>query len=170
MPNSSVRTVVLFSIIALVLAGVAVGGVRLIKARNDSYASQGKVAQTDNKQQPAQHKADTSKPVATDQKDANSSTKQSQKQNTDSSKNTAAVPPVTNSTPTPTPAPATNDKKDMPAAAVPQPPAQNHSNLPATSGFALSEVLPTLALMALAGFFGSKLLRARADYRRYIGS
>lgn len=154
MSNSSFRTVLLFSIIALVLVGATVGGVRIIKARNDSYAaSQREVAQTDTKQQPqpAQQKADTSK----------------QHQSQDTSNKNNAVPPVTN----PTPTPAASDTKSTSTpqtASTPQP--QQHSNLPATSGFAPGEVLPTIVLMGLAGFFGSKLLRARADYRRYVGS
>jgi len=143
----------LFSIIALVLVGATVGGVRIIKARNDSYAaSQRKVAQTDTKQQPqpAQQKADTSKSADTSK----------QPQSQDTSNKNSAVPPVTN----PTPTPAASDTKST---STPQP--QQHSNLPATSSFTPGEALPTIVLMGLAGFFGSKLLRARADYRRYIG-
>lgn len=151
MSNSSFRTVLLFSIIALVLVGATVGGVRIIKARNDSYAaSQREVAQTDTKQQPqpAQQKADTSK----------------QPQSQDTSNKNNAVPPVTN----PTPTPAASDTKSTSTPQTASTP-QQHSNLPATSSFTPGEVLPTIVLMGLAGFFGNKLLRARADYRRYIG-
>lgn len=170
MPNSSVRTVLLFGIIALVLVGAIVGGVRLMKARNDSYVatSQGKVAQADTKQQPAQQKTDTPKPATSDQKSTSNSspTQQPQKQPADTAKNTTAVPPVTN----PTPTPSANDKKDTTPAPTATPQPAQRSNLPATSGFALGDVAPTIVMMALAGFFGSRLLRARADYRRYIGS
>ena len=32
------------------------------------------------------------------------------------------------------------------------------------------DFLVTAGLLSLAAFFGAKLLRARADYRRYVGS
>jgi cytoskeletal protein RodZ len=151
--NSSVRTVVLFGIIAVILIGAAVGGVRLIKARNDSYASsQHKVAQTDTKQQPAQQPQ---------QKKDNTSSSSS----TSTSQTKTAVPPSTGTTPAPTSnSTSTPTPKTTPSVAP-----QQDTHLPATSGFSPSEALPTLTLMALAGLFGSKLLRARADYRRYIG-
>jgi cytoskeletal protein RodZ len=151
--NSSVRTVVLFGIIAVILIGAAVGGVRLIKARNDSYASsQHKVAQTDTKQQPAQQPQ---------QKKDNTSSSSS----TSTSQTKTAVPPSTGTTPAPTSnSTSTPTPKTTPSVAP-----QQDTHLPATSGFSPSEALPTLTLMVLAGLFGSKLLRARADYRRYIG-
>lgn len=158
MSNSSVRIVALFSIIALVLVGATLGGVRLIKARNSSHATpQHTIAQTGTKQQPAQQQ----------KKDISGSTKpQTQNnQNSNTSQPQTAVPPANNST---TQAPSASDKGAM---ATPAPvTAQQNSSLPATSGFSPVEVLPTVALMVLAGFFGSKLMRARADYRRYIES
>ena len=162
MSNSSVRTVVLFGIIAVILVGAAVGGVRLIKARNDSYASsQHKVAQTDTKQQPAQQPQQ--------KKDNTSSSSSTSTPQTQSNQNTSqtktAVPPSTGTTPAPTSnSTSTPTPKTTPSVAP-----QQDTHLPATSGFSPSEALPTLTLMALAGLFGSKLLRARADYRRYIG-
>lgn len=160
MSNSSVRTVVLFGIIAVILIGAAVGGVRLIKARNDSYASsQQKIAQSNTKQQPAQQPQQ--------KKDSTSSSPSTSTPQTQSNQNTSqtktAVPPSTGTTPAPTTS-NTSTPKTTPSVAP-----QQDTHLPATSGFSPTEALPTLTLMALAGLFGSKLLRARADYRRYIG-
>jgi hypothetical protein len=155
--NSSVRTVVIFSIIALILGGAAIGGVRLIKARNNSFASsQAKpVAQADTKKQDQQAQPQ----------------KQQQKQSEDKSKTQTQQPaaqqqqqtpkPAAPSTPTPTqPAPDTSKK----VAATPPTP----QSVPDTSAFSPSDILPTFTLMIIAAFFGSKILRARADYRRYI--
>ncbi len=158
-PNSSVRTVVLFSIIALVMAGAVIGGVRLTKARNDSYATtSNKVATTGTKQQPAQQKADTPKPAPS----PSNNTSQSQTPKVDPPKSTTAVPPVTNPDPS-----TSSNKTSTPAASTPS---AQRSNLPATSSLTPIELLPTVVLMILAAFFGTRLLRARADYRRYIGS
>jgi cytoskeletal protein RodZ len=150
-PSNSVRTMVIFSIIAVVLAGAAIGGVRLLKARNSSYATNTHVAEAP--AQPQQSQPESQKQnTSNDQKSTTTDTSSQQKATTpttttDTTKKDDAKP---SATPTPTPAQPTN------------------TNLPNTSaGF--GDVGLTAIMMALAAFFASRILRARADYRRSLG-
>lgn len=156
MPKNSIRTIIAFSVIALVLAGAAVGGAFLVKSRNSSFASKpSQVAQTDTTKQPTDQKTDTAKTEDQNKTDDTSSQKQQDQPSA----------PAQTETPAPStqPSAATNDKKSDEASN------KSATTLPATSAMSPADFAPTIALMALAGFFGSKLLRARADYRRYIG-
>jgi cytoskeletal protein RodZ len=160
--NNTVRTVVIFGIIALILGGAAVGGLRLMKARNASYAStqSQQTAVDTSKQQPAaqqpknQAKKDESKSTS-DDKNKSSSTQQT----TASDNKQAQTPATTPSPASSTPQPATDTTKDNATA---------NNSLPATSGVSPPDFLATFSLMLVAAFFGSKLLKARADYRRYL--
>ncbi len=160
MSSNTVRTVVIFGIIALVLGGVTVGGLRLMKARNDAYAS-GQTQQT---------ATNTTKQPAVAQP------KQEAKQNETKNNNPTSTTPIDQGKvadapkPTPTPAPSqTQPAASQPAATPPAPNAKKtDTSLPATSGLSPADFFATGGLMAIAAFFGSKLLKARADYRRYL--
>ena len=151
MSSNTVRTVVIFGIIALVLGAAAVGGIRLMKARNASYASSQsqKTAATDTtKQQPAAKKDES--------KSTSSPTSSTDKNKTSTTQQTPAAAPTPAAS---TPPPVTTDTTKSTAAS---------NALPATSGLSPSDFMATFVLMLAAAFFGSKLLKARADYRRYL--
>lgn len=155
MANNTVRTIVIFGVITLVLGGAAVGVVRLMKVRNNSYATaQSQPTATNNQPQqqqnpPAEPKKDEAKQE--EQKPASTPTPQQ------------STPPVTE-TPapsTPTPAPSTEPTAVAATGATP------NGSMPATGP--TEDFLATAGLLSLAAFFGARLLRARADYRRYVG-
>ncbi len=150
MAQSTVRTAVIFSVITLLLGGIVIGGVRLLKVRDNSYASTSR--------QPA--KPAQSQPVAA----------QPQPAHTD---NAPAAPKVaTNPTPAAT-APSTVAPKETPTVPVapapsPQTPASTSGKLPETSDGSQPGLLLTGILMALSVWFGARLLKAKASYRHYL--
>lgn len=160
MANNTVRTIVIFGLITLVLAGAAVGTVRLMKARNNSYAaSQSQPAATNNPQQAPQ--ADQKKDEAKKQDEPKSQPAQDQnKQNSPSAAQTLAP-----STPAPAPTPPSSQGASPSAVAATGATPQG-SSMPATGP---TDFFATVVMMMLAVFFGAKLFRARTDYRRYVG-
>ena len=148
MADNTIRTIVIFGIITLVLVGSAVGGVLLMKARNDSYASARPqtVAQNNTPtNQPAPKKDDT-------KKDESQSNQQNQ---------TPTDTPTPSSTAQPSSQPApTSTTTSQGSGATPS------GGMPATGP---SDVAATVTMLMLAVFFAGKLIRARADYRRYVG-
>ena len=159
MSNNVIRTVVIFGIIALVLGGAVVGAVRLTKVRNNSYATShtANVAQTAPISQP-QQKKDTSKSDSQPQQPTGQTKSQSPSPSSSQPQTPASTPTPSASTPN------VADNKTSVAATAP------HQNaLPQTSAFSPADLGLTMILMMLAAFFGNKLLRTRADYRRYMG-
>lgn len=144
MANNTVRTIVIFGLITLVLGGAAVGAVRLLKARNDSYAT-------------AQAQPVAANPPQQAQNDQKKEEPQKEQPQTNQSPQTTTPPSTsTPQTPTSTPAPAGT------GGATPS------GSMPATGP--AEDFLATAALLSLITFFSVKLVKARADYRRYIGS
>lgn len=152
MAENTVRTIAIFGVITLVLLGAAVGGVFLMKARNNSYAAAQKppVAQTNQPTAQPEQKKDEAKK----DQPAAPQNNQNQQQNPAPASNPAPAKP--NPQPAQTPTPANN-----PPGATP------NGSMPATGP---EDMLLMIPLLMLAVFFGGKLLRARADYRRYVGS
>lgn len=164
MSSNTVRTVVIFGIIALVLGGAAVGGLRLMKARNASYASSQtqQTAAADTPKQPV-----TQQPKQEAKKDESKNTPQPA--SNDQSKTTQDQQKVADTKPaTPTPAPTPSQPSTPQTSTPPPAPDTKNNALPATSGFSPADFFATFVLMLAAAFFGSKLLKARADYRRYL--
>lgn len=154
MPNNTVRTILIFGVIALVLGGAVVGAVRLLKARNTSYASQSQ--QKPNTPEPQQQA-----PSADPKKDETKKD-EPKPQPTQSNQNT----PSTTQTPTPaTPSPSSQPQNTPSSVAATG--ATPQGSMPATGP---ADVFATIAMLMLAVFFSAKLLRARADYRRYVSS
>lgn len=162
MTNNSVRIVILFALIALVLGGFVVGGVQFMKARNDSYAAASQSRQTPQANQPAQ----------TNQNQPSSN----ENQNKDNQEQQTPQPAPSNQNTNPSPSAAQTPAPSTPAAS--STPAQQPSSIAATGATPQggmpatgpADFFATAGLLALATFFGARLLRARADYRRYVGS
>ena len=154
MPNSSIRTVLLFGLIAVVLGGIVVGGVRIIKARDVSYASASAKAKQGTTPQVTQ-KSNNPQPAKSQSQSAGASSTASNTQNSAPAQPTAPAPsaPSTSSTST---------------SSAPTPSQQD--SLPKTYAFSPSDFGGTVVLMGLAAYFGSKLLRARANLRHYMNS
>jgi hypothetical protein len=151
MPSSTVRTIVAFGLIAVVLSGAVVGGARFIKARNDSYVTKPSAVATN--KQPRTGQPKTAQPDASSQSPPGPQQSTDQTSASASTGQTAApasLPPVTNST--------SSVSKPV---TIPQ-------TVPNTS--ATGDLTFTFILMVIAAFFGSKLLKARADCRRYVES
>lgn len=142
MANNTVRTIVIFGLIALVLGAAAVGGIRLMKVRNSSYAATQTQAQTTPPQEQQKPEETKKEPQPAQQGAQNSSP---------STPAPAAKPSSQGGTPT----------------AVTETGATPGGSMPATGP---TEFFATLGMLMLAVFFGAKILRARADYRRYVGS
>lgn len=153
MANNTVRTIAIFGVITLILGGAAVGVVRLMKARNNSYAtaqSQPTAANNQPQQQqnpPAEQKKEEAKQE--EQKPASTPAPQ---------QNTPAP-----STPTPAPSPSAQQPTTVATTGT-----TPNGSMPATGP--AEDFLATAGLLSLAAFFGAKLIRARADYRRYVRS
>lgn len=160
MANNTVRTIAIFGIITLVLGGAAIGVVRLMKARNNSYAtSQSQPTATNNKPEQQQ-----TPPPAEQKKEE---TKQEEQKPQDNKPATTETPAP--STPTPTPTPSTQQQPTGGSpSSVAATGATPNGSMPATGP--TEDFLATAGLLSLAVFFGAKLIRARADYRRYVGS
>jgi outer membrane biosynthesis protein TonB len=154
--SSTIRKIVIFGVIALILGGATIGGVRFMKARNSSYVSG-----------PRQQTAANTSPQKTPQPQP--------------SKNQAKKD-ETKTTPNTTPQPATSDKQAPAASPAPVAPATTttpapdpaknsvaNNALPATTAVSPLDFAATFGLMAAAAFFGGKLLKVRAVYRRYLG-
>jgi cytoskeletal protein RodZ len=156
--NNTVRTIVIFGIITLVLGGAAVGVVRLMKARNNSYAtSQAQPTATNNQPQQQQN------PPAEQKKEETKQEEQKPQENKPAATETPAPAPST-----PTPAPVTQQPAGGSPTSVAATGATPNGSMPATGP--TEDLLATAGLLSLAAFFGAKLIRARADYRRYVGS
>jgi len=132
----------IFIVIALILGGLAFGGIRFIKNRNAHYATQ--PAQT----APAGQTNKPSNPPAEQQPPS-----------------APANPPSTNPAPAPAPAPAPQPAP-APTPAPNNPPAAPHS-VPATGPSAV-EMGTTVVLMMLAAFLGMRLRGIRLSYRRHL--
>lgn len=158
MANNTVRTIAIFGIITLVLGGAAIGVVRLMKARNNSYATaQSQPTATNN--QPEQQQTP---PPAEQKKEETKQEEQKPQEN-----KPAETPAPAPSTPTPAPSAAQQPAGESPSS-VAATGATPNGTMPATGP--TEDFLATAGLLTLAVFFGAKLLRARADYRRYVGS
>lgn len=167
MTEGTARTVIIFSIIAIILGGLTIGGVRILKARNDAYATQNNktsstppVATSGNSQPPQS----TPKKTATTNTPAPSSpstTNPAQKpvSTPQPSPAVAAAPPVSSSSSNSTPAPTTSSTSST---------SNSQGNLPNTSALSPGGTLATIVLVILAGIFSGQLLRARSTYRRYL--
>lgn len=153
MAENTVRTVVIFGIISLVLAGAAVGGVLLMKARNNSYASSRaqSVAQNNTAKQ------------STEKKDEG---KKNDSQPAQSNQNQQSQAPATTATPTPSSSQTQSSSRPVQNAPQGGSGATPDGSMPATGP---SDVVATMIMLMLAVFFSGKLIRARADYRRYVG-
>jgi len=157
--NNTVRTIAIFGIITLVLGGAAVGVVRLMKARNNSYATaQSQPTATNNQPQQQQNP-----PAAEPKKEEAKQEEQKPQENKPATTETPAPAPST-----PTPAPATQQPAGESPTSVAATGATPNGSMPATGP--TEDFLATAGLLSLAVFFGAKLIRARADYRRYVGS
>lgn|GEM_PF-4221599 len=151
MPNNTARTIVIFGLIALILGGAAVGGVLLMKARNNSYAAARTTQATTNAPAAPQNEQ---KPEDKKQPDP-----QPQPQKPEPAKTDTTAP----TTPQPQPvAPQNNQVAKTDPGVTP-----STGSMPATGP---EDFFATVGMLMLAVFFGAKLLRSRADYRRYIGS
>lgn len=151
MANNTVRTIAIFGIITLVLGGAAVGVVRLMKARNSTYAAaQNQPAATNNQPQQQQTPPPAEETKPEEQKPQSNPAPQ---QNT----------PSTAETPAPNQQSAGGSPSSVAAMG-----ATPNGSMPATGP--TEDLFATAGLLSLAVFFGVKLLRARADYRRYVGS
>lgn len=155
MANNTVRTIAIFGIITLILGGAAVGVVRLMKARNNSYATaQSQPTAINNQPQQQQN------PPAEQKKEGAKQEEQKP----------ASTPAPQQSTPAPstqTPTPARTPSAQQPTTVATTGTTPNGS-MPATGP--TEDFLATAGLLSLAAFFGAKLIRARADYRRYVRS
>ena len=158
--NNSVRTVVIFGIIALILGAIVVGGIRLTRARNNSYETShsSNVAQTNTAKQPAQPQQQKNTSMSTSQLGSSSTQKKTNQQSSNPAQPQTPVPAA------PSPQPMSSSDGKTNATVSPQ-----QNKLPGTSALSPSDFGLTMILMMLAVFFGNKLLRVRADYRRYIG-
>jgi hypothetical protein len=158
-PNNTVRTILIFGVIGLILVGATVGGVHLLKARNDSYAaSQSQPQQKPQQNMPTQPKQEAKKDDSQKKNEASKPTPPAQSQSPAQQSQTAASKPST-TPPSATSAPAQQPQNNSVAATGP-------SSLAATGpsdvNFALS-----ILLMMLAVFFGARLLQARGLIRKY---
>lgn len=150
MATNTVRSVVIFSVIAVGFIGLAAGGMSFLKSRNHTLATahtqQAPQKQTAATDQPKKDvaKTEASQPSTTAKKDENKTEK------------SATTQPAAA-----TPAPAPDNKKaEDQAVATP-------TAVPAT-GPSLPGMIATTALMMAAAFFGSQLMRARQAYRRHL--
>lgn len=135
--DGSVRTIVLFSFIALVLCGLSIGGVWIIKARNRSYAT-------------------VQQPIVA-QPDAVTSTNGTGSQGEQAATDDAGK--STETTPSENPVAQPQGVSDGLAAVDMGP-----QSMPATGGS--SDFVLTSILMMLAAFFCARLWRAKTDIRR----
>ena len=175
MAQNTVRSVVVFSVIALIFISSAVGGVFWLKSRNSSLATTSDAAQTAESQaQPsAEAQAETQPEQAAGDQAANSSAEETSapqaEASTDGTTSETTTPEVaaTDTTSdasdqtvaTEEPATTVDSTADV-AAATPQ-------SVPAT-GPSPFGAIATLVLMMAAAFFGGQLFRARSAYRRYL--
>lgn len=142
--NDTIKTVILFSVVAFVFCGLVVGGIHFIKSRNSSYAAT-QAASTDGTKQ-----------TNPESKTGDNSTSQTQPKTEESPQ------PVVASSPAPTPpVKADNAPVVSPDTIVETGP----QSMPAT-GAGLGDFIFTIALMMVAAFFGGQLLRAKNNYRR----
>jgi len=136
----------MFGIIGLVLVGLVVGGVRLLKTRDNSYATQHAPVAPTNKPASNTPQAQPSKPPAPQQASPSvkvappASQQQSQVAVTQSGQNNPSTPA---------------------SASLPH-------NVPNTTAISPGGLFATSVLMLMAAFFGRQLLKARASYRRYL--
>lgn len=147
MPENTTRTIAAFAIIGLLLAGLVVGGVRLVKARNSHYA--------------AVH----TQSAATDQAPPQSSSTPEQSTANNPAPGHTSTPPAS-----PNSSSASNNPTSPPNSPSPAAPNQSPAGPQsvAATGISLPEMIVTPILMMLAVFFGSRLVSIRAHYRRYL--
>jgi outer membrane biosynthesis protein TonB len=143
--DNTARTVIVFSLIGIILLGFAIGGVRFMKARNDSLAS--------NHSQPA-------KPQSTpEQKPSDTKKPEDSKPASNNPAPSTPTPPSQPSVPQQNPStPPASPSDSSVAAAGPQ-------SVAATGP---TDIVVSLVLLMSAVFFASQIVRARADCRRYI--
>ena len=159
MPSNTVRTILIFGIIGLVLIGATVGGVFLLKSRNSSYAAN----QSQSQQKPEQMTAQQAKQEAkTDDQKKTDATKPSTSQPQPSAQQNQPVAPKPSSTsPNATPAPAQQPQNNSVVATGP-------SSLAAT-GPSFVDMMILTTLMMFAVFFGARILQARGLVRKHLG-
>lgn len=159
MPNNTVRTILIFGVIGLVLVGATVGGVRLLKARNSSYAaSQSQPQQKPQQNTPEQPKQEAKKDDSQKKNEASKPSSSAQPQPPAQQNQPAASKPSTTS-PSATSTPAQQPQNNSVAATGP-------SSLAATGPSEVNFALSILLVM-LAVFFGVRLLQARGLVRKH---
>lgn len=155
MATNTVRSVVIFSVIAIGFIGLAAGGMFFLKSRDHTLAT-ASTQQVPQKQ--AQTASEEAKKEATKPEENKSSSPTKPEEKTEAKP--SATPSQAN-TPTPAPAPDNKSAQDQ-AAATATPTA-----VPAT-GPSLPGMMATLVLMMAAAYFGGQLIRARNTYRRHL--
>lgn len=156
MTGNTVRTIVVFSIISLVFVGAAVGGVQLLKVRNDTYASKQQAPQKPQERQPQQQPKQEAKTDDSPHKNQTAvSNSPAPQQNQPSS-----PPQPTRTSPSGTPAPAQQPTNNQVAVTGP-------TEL-ATTGPSTGDFVASMLLVMLAIFLGAKVLQARALVRRHL--
>lgn len=156
MATNTVRSVVIFSVIAIGFIGIAAGGMFFLKSRNHTLAS---AHSQQAPEQQTQAAADKSKQEAakTDENKSDTSAAKSEDKKTEDK--TAAAPVQQPNTTAPIP---DNKNAGDQSAATATPTA-----VPAT-GPSFLGMIATMVLMMAAAFFGGQLLRARNTYRRHL--
>ncbi len=140
MNKGILRSIGIFTAIALILVAIVIGGVRFVKDRNNQY--------TANNVPPA-----TTLNTTQGQQAPTSSQNQPQQRS-----------------PSPQTAPQTKPEQTAPSSSIPQQPSPNATNAPSevpVTGPAEDMIL-TIVFMMCAAYFGLVLKRARASYRRLL--
>lgn len=153
MTGNTVRTIVIFSIIGLVLAGVAVGGVQLLKARNNTYASVQQAPQKPQESQPQKQPKQEAKSDGNQTNNQSTGNPAPQQPQAPSSQSNQTSP---NASPAPAQQPANNQVATTGPKEV------------ATTGPSFAGFVASMLLVMLAIFFGAKVLQARALVRKHL--
>jgi len=154
--GNTTRTIVVFSIISLVLVGVTVGGVQLLKARNNTYASRQQIPQKPQERQPQQspkQEAKTDDSQHKNQTVANNNPTPQQQSQSSASQSNKTSPAATSS---PAPQPANNQVANTGPTEL------------ATTGPSFINSVASILLVMLAIFLGAKVLQARALVRGHL--
>jgi outer membrane biosynthesis protein TonB len=159
-PNNTVRTVLIFGVIGLVLTGITVGGVQLLKARNNSYAaSQSQPQPKPAQSTPEQTKQEVAKTDAQKKSGTSKSNASSGDQAQPQKSQPAAQKPAVAS-PSATPTPAQQPQNNSVAATGP-------SSLAATGPSDINFAASTILMMS-AIFFGARVVQARGLIRKHL--
>lgn len=156
MATNTVRSVVIFSVIAIGFIGIAAGGMFFLKSRNHTLAT---AHSHQAPQQQTQAAADQTKQEAAKTEESKPDTSAAKNEDKKTEEKPAAAP-AQQTTSTPAPAPDNKSATDQSTPATP-------TAVPAT-GPSLPGMIATTILMMAAAFFGSQLLRARSAYRRHL--